>query len=169
MAPSLWAMPVTPRGVAAVFEEFDELGIPPGTLDQWYSQLIDFAVSGQTNRLIYAHPPGAVVYPSVVNNLMAYARQKQADGVFRWYTMTQLASFMTSRAQTNWSCAVSATGKMRVTASHPISLNALAWAYPKAFYSRPVPLSGTMTIVERDSDWLVQTTGSSAVFEAALI
>ena len=167
--PSLWAMPVTPLGVAAVFEEFDELGIPPGTLDQWYKQLIDFAVIGQTNRLIYAHPPGAVVYPSVVNNLMAYAKQKQADGVFRWYTMTQLASFMTSRAQTNWSCAVSATGKMRVTASHPSSLKTLAWAYPKAFYSRPVPLSGTMTIIERESDWLVQTTGSSAVFEAALI
>ena len=167
--PSLWAMPVTPLGVAAVFEEFEEMGIPPATLDQWYSQLIDFAVSGQTNRLIYAHPPGAVDYPTVVNNLMAYARQKQTQGLFRWYTMTQLANFMNKRAQTTWSSAMSATGKMRVTASHPTSLNTLAWAYPKAFYARPVPVSGTVTIVERDTDWLVRTTGTAAVFEAALL
>lgn len=168
-SPSLWAMPVTPLGVAAVFEEFNELGIPPATLDQWYSQLIDFAVSGQTNRLIYAHPPGAVAYPTVVNKLMAYAKQKQTEGMFRWYTMTQLANFMNARARTTWDSAVSATGKMRVTAIHPTSLNTLAWAYPKAFYARPVPVSGNMTIVERESDWLVRTTGTSAVFEAALL
>ena len=167
--PSLWAMPVTPLGVAAVFEEFNSLGIAPATLDQWYSQLIDFAVSGQTNRLIYAHPPGAVGYPTVVNNLMAYAKQKQADGVFRWYTMSQLANFMSLRTQMNWDSAISATGKMRVTASHPVSLSSMAWAYPKAFYARPVAVSGTMTIVEGSADWLVRTTGTSVVFEAALL
>ena len=167
--PSLWAVPVMPFGVAATFEEFDELGISPGTLDEWYSQLIDFAVSGQTNRMVYAHPPGAVIYPTVINNLMAYARLKRTAGLFRWYTMTQLANFMTTRAQTNWSSTISATGKMRITASHPTSLNTLAWAYPKAFYARPVPVSGTMTVVERDSDWLVRTTGTAAVFEATLL
>jgi len=158
-----------PFGVAATFEEFDELGIPPATLDEWYSQLIDFAVNGQTNRMIYAHPPGAVIYPTVINNLMAYARQKQAAGSFRWYTMTQLAKFMSKRAQTNWSSTVSTTGRMRVTASHPTSLSTLAWAYPKTFYARPVPVSGTMTIVDQGSDWLVRTTGTTAVFEAGLL
>lgn len=167
--PSLWAIPVMPFGVAATFEEFDELGIPPATLDEWYSQLIDFAVNGQTNRMIYAHPPGAVIYPTVINNLMAYARQKQAAGSFRWYTMTQLAKFMSKRAQANWSSTVSTTGRMRVTASHPTSLNTLAWAYPKTFYARPVPVSGTMTIVDQGSDWLVRTTGTTAVFEAGLL
>ena len=167
--PSLWAIPVMPFGVAATFEEFDELGIPPATLDEWYSQLIDFAVNGQTNRMIYAHPPGAVIYPTVINNLMAYARQKQAAGSFRWYTMTQLAKFMSKRAQTNWSSTVSTTGRMRVTASHPTSLSTLAWAYPKTFYARPVPVSGTMTIVDQGSDWLVRTTGTTAVFEAGLL
>ena len=167
--PSLWAVPVVPFGVAATFEEFDELGIRPAALDEWYSQLIDFAVSSQTNRMIYAHPPGAVIYPTVINNLMAYARQKQASGLFRWYTMTQLAKFMNTRAQTNWSSTVSTTGRVRVTASHPTNLNTLAWAYPKTFYARPVPVSGTMTIVDQGSDWLVRTTGTAAVFEAALL
>ncbi len=164
--PSLWAMPVTPFGVAATFEDFDELNFSAQEISQWYNQLIDFAVSGETNRLIYAHPPGAVIYPTVVNNLMAYARQKQTAGLFRWYTMTQLANFMNTRARTNWSSAVSATGKMRVTASHPVSLNTLTWAYPKTMYARPVPVSGAMTIVERDADWLVRARGTSAVFEA---
>ena len=167
--PSLWAVPLMPFGVAATFEEFDDLGIAPATLDEWYGQLIDFAASGQTNRMIYAHPPGAVIYPTVITNLMAYAKQKQAAGSFRWYTMTQLASFMDRRVQTNWSSAVSATGRMRVTASHPTSLNTMAWAYPKTFYAQPVAVSGTMTIVDKGSDWLVRTTGTTAIFEAALL
>lgn len=167
--PSLWAVPLMPFGVAATFEEFDDLGIAPATLDEWYSQLIDFAVSGQTNRMIYAHPPGAVIYPTVITNLMAYAKQKQAAGSFRWYTMTQLADFMNNRARTNWSSAVSTTGRMRVTASHPTSLNTMAWAYPKTFYARPVAISGSMTIVDQGADWLVRTTGTAAVFEAALL
>ena len=32
VAPSLWAIPVMPFGVAATFEEFDDLGIAPATL-----------------------------------------------------------------------------------------------------------------------------------------
>jgi hypothetical protein len=166
--PSLWAFPVTPLGVAATFEEFEELALPQEALDQWYRELIDFSVDNKTNRLIYAHPPGAVLYPTVLNNLLQYARQKQQAGQFRWYTMAQLATFMSNRAQVTWQSAISTNGRMRVTASHPTSLGTMAWAYPKTLYSRPVAVSGAVTVVDQGTDWLVRVTeGRSAVFEAA--
>ena len=167
VSPSLWAFPVMPLGVAATFEEFDELQIPEQDINQWYTQLIDFSVSGGTNRLIYAHPPGAVLYPNVMSNLLQYARQKQQAGQFRWYTMTRLAAFMTKRSAITWDSAVSASGRMRVTASHPSSLDSMAWTYPKTLYSRPVAVSGSMTIIDHGSDWLVRVNGGRAVvFEA---
>jgi hypothetical protein len=167
ITPSLWAFPVTPLGVAATFEEFDELLLPDLPLTQWYTQLIDFSIANQTDRLIYAHPPGAVMYPNVLNSLLSYARQKQQAGQFRWYTMAQLATFMTTRAGVAWQSAVGTNGKMRVTASHPTSLSTMTWAYPKTMYSQPVVVSGAATVVGPGADWLVRvTSGRTVTFEA---
>jgi Polysaccharide deacetylase len=166
--PSLWAFPVTPLGVAATFEEFDELALTDQEISQWYSDLIDFSIKNATSRLIYAHPPGAVIYPTALNNLLQYAKLKQQAGQFNWYTMAQLATFMTNRSNVTWTSALNTNGKMRVTASHPSSLSTMTWAYPKTLYSQPVAVSGSMTVIDQGQDWLVRIIGgTSAVFEAS--
>lgn len=166
--PSLWAFPVMPLGVAATFEEFEELALSDQEISQWYSELIDFSIKNETSRLIYAHPPGAIQFPAVMNNLLQYARLKQQAGQFRWYTMAQLATFMTNRSNITWTSELSTNGKMRVTASHPLSLSTMTWAYPKTLYSRPVAVSGSMTVADQGQDWLVRVIGgTSATFEAS--
>lgn len=170
VAPSLWAIPVMPFGVAATFEEFSELGVTPSEMTQWYAELIDFAAANNTSRMIYAHPPGAMLYPAVMTSMLGYAKQKQQANNFRWYTMTRLASFMTTRSQAVWESALSSTGRMRVTASHPSNLNSLTWAFAKNRYARPVVVSGNMSVVDQGTDWLVQANGGrTAVFEAAAL
>lgn len=170
IVPSLWTMPLMPFGVAATFEEFSELGMAQSELTQWYTDLIDFAVSNATTRLIYAHPPGAMLYPTVMTSMLDYARQKQQANQFRWYTMSRLANFMTTRSQTVWESSVSTTGRMRVTASHPNNLNTLTWAYAKNRYARPVVISGNMSVIDHGGDWLVRAKGGrSVVFEAAAL
>lgn len=166
--PGLWAVPVTPFGVAATFEEFEELAFAEADIIQWYKDLMDFSSNNETNRMIYAHPPGAVDYPNVMNTMLQYANTKQTAGQFRWYTMTRLATFMNQRAATTWQSAIATNGKMRVTASNTATnLTNLAWAYSKAQYSKPVKLSGSMTIVDQGNDWLVRiTSGKTASFEA---
>ena len=166
--PSVWAVPVTPFGVAATFEEFDELAFAEADINQWYKDLMDFASNNETNRMFYAHPPGAADYPNVMTTLLQYANTMQVAGKFRWYTMTRLATFMNQRAATTWQSSLGSNGKMRVTASHAASLKNLTWAYPKTMYSRPVSVLGTMTIVDQGADWLVRVTaGKTATFEAA--
>lgn len=170
VAPSLWAVPVMPFGVAATFEEFSELGIPPSEMTQWYAELIDFAGTNNTSRMIYAHPPGAMLYPAVMTSMLGYAKQKQQSNSFRWYTMARLANFMTLRSQAVWTSALSSTGRMRVTASHPSNLSSLTWAFAKNRYARPVVISGKVVVLEQGSEWLVQANGGrTAVFEAAAI
>jgi len=170
VAPSLWAMPLVPFGVAATFEEFSELGIPASEMTQWYCELVDFAAANNTSRLIYAHPPGAMLYPGVMTSMLSYAKQKQLANSFRWYTMNRLANFMTTRSQTVWTSALSSTGRMRVTASHPANLASLTWAFAKNRYARPVVISGKMTVIDQGGEWLVQVnSGRAAVFEAAAL
>lgn len=170
VAPSLWAVPLTPYGAAATFEEFFELGIPASEMTQWYSELVDFAAANNTSRMIYAHPPGAMLYPAVMTSMLSYAKQKQQANSFRWYTMTRLANFMTTRSRTVWTSALSTTGRMRVTASHPANLASLTWAFAKNRYARPVVISGKMTVIDQGGEWLVQVNGGrNAVFEAAAL
>ena len=166
--PGLWAVPVTPFGVAATFEEFEELAFTEADIIQWYKDLMDFSSNNETNRMIYAHPPGAIEYPNVMNTMLQYANAKQTAGKFRWYTMTRLATFMNQRAATTWQSAIAPNGKMRVTASNTATnLTNLAWAYSKTQYAKPVKLTGTMTIVDQGNDWLVRiTSGKTASFEA---
>lgn len=165
--PSLWAFPVMPLGVAATFEEFEELALPDQEISQWYSELIDFSIKNETNRLIYAHPPGALQFSNVLNSMLQYAKLKQQAGQFKWYTMAQLATFMTNRSKVTWTSGLSTNGKMRVTASHTSSLSSMTWTYPKALYSRPVAVSGSMSVIDQGQDWLVRVNGgTSAAFEA---
>lgn len=167
--PTMWAVPVTPFGVAATFEEFEELLFTEADINKWYKDLIDFSYNNETNRMIYAHPPGAVEFPNVMTTLLQYANTKQVAGKFRWYTMTRLRNFMVQRSNTTWQSAIAANGKMRVTASNTTTnLVNLTWAYPKTKYARPVAVSGTMTIVDQGTDWLVRiTAGKNATFDAA--
>lgn len=170
VAPSLWAIPLMPFGVAATFEEFSELNVTPSEMRQWYAELIDFAAANNTSRMIYAHPPGAMLYPAVLTSMLDYAKQKQMENKFRWYTMTQLANFMTTRSQAVWESSLSLTGHMRVTASHPSNLNTLTWAFAKNRYARPVVVSGSVSVIEQGPDWLVQANrGRTVVFEAAAL
>jgi hypothetical protein len=167
--PAMWAVPVTPFGVAATFEEFEELMFTEAEINQWYKDLMDFASNNETNRMIYAHPPGAVEFPNVMNTMLQYAKTQQAAGKFRWYTMSRLRNFMVQRSNTTWQSAIAPNGMMRVTASNTTTnLVNLTWAYPKTKYSRPVAVSGTMTIVDQGTDWLVRiTAGKNATFDAA--
>ena len=170
VAPSLWAVPLMPFGVAATFEEFSELNVTPSEISQWYAELIDFAATNNTSRMIYAHPPGAMLYPAVLTSMLDYAKFKQQENKFRWYTMTQMANFMTTRSQAVWETTLSPTGQVRVTASHPSSLSTLTWAFAKNRYARPVVVSGNLSVIDQGTDWLVQANrGRTAVFEAAAL
>jgi len=66
-----------------------------------YKALIDFSVAQNTSRMVYAHPPGAALWSSVITDMLAYAKAKNAQ--FAWYTMPRLADFMAKRMLVSWS------------------------------------------------------------------
>jgi hypothetical protein len=84
-------------------------------------------------------------------------------GQFRWYTMAQLASFLDKRLQVKWQTAIASEGGLQISATHPTSLAGMAWVLPKAVYQKPVAVSGSIQIVERDADWIVQASSDRAL------
>lgn len=154
--PGLWVFPVTPAGQFATFEEFQVNQVPKQEVISWYRDSVDFAVRHNTTRMIYMHPNGATVWPDVLQELLAYAKAKGSEQ-FRWYTMTRLADFMTSRQAVAWTEKRDAAGVSQFTASHPDSLHEMVWLLPKTRYAgRPESTDSNVTVSDRDTHWAVK-------------
>ena len=166
--PKIWVFPVTPQGLYATFEEFQAYGVPKAEVFDWYKSLIDFSLVQNTSRMVYAHPPGAELWSSVLIDMLAYAKAKNAQ--FAWYTMPRLADFMTKRLSVTWSQAKdAATGVTVFTATHPLSLSEMVWRLPKwRFANAPRIVSGKATVDGTHAEyWLVKAgAGTRLVFRA---
>ena len=154
--PNLWVFPVTPAGQYATFEEFQVNKVPKQDIINWYRDSVDFAVKHNTTRMIYMHPNGANVWPDVLQDLLAYAKAKGPEQ-FRWYTMTRLADFMTTRQAVAWTEKRDAAGVSQFEVSHPDSLHEMVWLLPKSRYAgRPVSTDGKVSVLDRGTHWAVK-------------
>jgi hypothetical protein len=166
--PRLWVFPVTPQGLYATFEEFQAYGVAQTDVLDWYKSLIDFGVAQNTSRLIYAHPPGAALWSTVLTDMLAYAKARSPR--FAWYTMPRLADFMTRRLSVTWSQSKdAATGRIVFTATHPVSLKEMVWRLPRTAYpNAPRIVSGQAVVDGSDPQfWQVKAgAGTQLVFRA---
>lgn len=153
--PGMWAFPVTPFGLYATFEEFQDFQVPKTDVINWYKQLIDFNVATRSDRLIYMHPPGAADWLDVLNTVMTYAKRK-GSGAFRWYTMPELANFMAARNQVSWSETGTGPGPRVFVATQPSNLNKMSWLLPKSLYDQPVVNAGRATVADGGDAWIVR-------------
>ena len=131
----IWSMPLTPYQDIATFEDFGDRHIAASVPTAWLKSLVDFSVAHRTSRMVYFHPPGAVDYLSTMLDWMKYA--KNYGSRFAWYTMTDLATFMSRRDSVSWQLSKLSSGSLRVDATHPNNLNGITWSLSKARYSRP--------------------------------
>lgn len=158
----LWAMPVSPMGTSATFEEFEETGVTDGASAQWLLDLQSFVVNNRTNRLFYNHPPGARNHLNVVKTFVQRAEGLKNWGRFNWYTMAQIADFSQRRIQTTWSTTTGYYGATRFTASNPQSLTDVTWLLPRSRYTLPVVTSGWATVNPfDDTNWIVTASGGN--------
>ena len=154
--PNMWVFPVTPFGRFATFEEFQTTRHNKADVIDWYRSSIDFAVAHNTNRMIYMHPPGADAWSDVVVDLLAHANS-HGEHKFRWYTMTRLADFMTSRRGVTWTEQRSRGGLSRFEIVHSSSLKEMVWLLPKSRYTElPVSKDGSVTVSDQGDNWAVR-------------
>jgi hypothetical protein len=156
--PAIWVHPVTPQGLYATYEEFQAYQVPKAEVMAWNRDLMDFNIAQNTTRMAYAHPAGADAWFDVLNDMFGHARTQRQAGRLAWYTMPQLADFMTTRDRVVWSeHRDAATGTHRFTADHPLSLNTFTWRLPRSQYAAaPLLVSGNATVDGSDATyWLV--------------
>ena len=83
--------------------------------------------------------------------------------------MAELGQFENSRLKTNWNIVDKGKGNFRFEATHPVSLETMAWLLPKISYkNKPVITAGKGTITSDADNWIVTAaSGKSLKFTAS--
>jgi hypothetical protein len=105
-------------------------------------------------RLIYFHPPGAMLYPNAVASFidrMGVCRKAAQCG---WLTLTQAAEFMDKREQTRWHMDRADKG-WQLVAKHAQDLKDLAWRIPVQRFEQPSVALGDAEIEQQGDEWIV--------------
>ncbi len=157
-SPDIWAFPILHMGKEASLEEmgFDDVGI--GAVRDWLLAVTDYTVRRHTARLVYTHPYGAERFFPTLRTWLDNADALQKQDRFRWYTMTDLAEFMTQRESVRWTLLHDAPETVTLLASHPKSLAHQSWAFPADSYSDPRILKGHATVQVQDGLILIADT-----------
>jgi len=151
---NIWSFPILHLNQAAAFEEMEQEGYSHSEVEHWLEAVAEFTTDHRTVRLVYFHPPGVIAYHDVVDRWMAQTASLQAEGRFRWYTMTDLAHFLNSRKLVNWTTS-DVGDQLAVTATHPQNLAHATWRIPVSRFSEPVVVSGIAHVVRDGDAWMV--------------
>jgi hypothetical protein len=150
----LWTFPVLTLGKIATAEDAFFQRVPQPVFDDWLQQVARYVQETRTIRLVYFHPPGAVLYPNAVSHFIERMGQCRAANQCNWLTMTQAAEFMNLREQTDWAFQRT-RGGWQLNAKHPTSLKDLTWRIPKQRYTQPKVVQGDAVVEPLSDEWLV--------------
>jgi hypothetical protein len=151
---SIWAFPIAQMDRAASFEELTSEDVSFDVIQKWLEALTDFVVGHEQVRLAYFHPPGILAFHSEVDNWMDITARLKAEGRFRWYTMTQMATFLNSRQKVRWKL-TEQDGVASLNAADPKTLAHQTWRFPTDKFSEPTIVRGTATVRQDGDGWLV--------------
>lgn len=150
----VWSFPILPYRDMAGFEELVNYKISPGAVKDWLVSTSDFVASTHSVRLIYFHPRGALHYKKAMQAWLAKAETLQQQKRFRWYTMTEIANFLSRRNKVRWELKED-QGLYTISASHPESLARMAWVLSADSYDKPVISEGNGTVRRENNQWIV--------------
>jgi hypothetical protein len=160
---NIWAFPMLHLNQAAAFEEFTNDNYSQDEIEHWLEAVTAFTVDHRSVRLLYFHPPGILEYRPIIRQWMTLTRGLRDSGQFRWYTMSDLATFLNSRKQVEWKVSRH-DGEMEIKAKHPTSLEHQTWFFPVSRYAEPRISGGKGTVTKNDDGWLV-TAGLTKTLE----
>jgi len=151
---NIWAFPILHLNQSAAFEEFTNQDYQPDEIEQWLQSVTAFTVSHRAARLIYFHPAGILEYRPAIRQWMEMTSGLRAAGKFRWYTMSELATFLNSRKKVDWKVS-KRSGSLEIKARHPDTLEHQTWFFSARRFEEPKISGGSGEVKKNDDGWLV--------------
>lgn len=151
---TMWAFPVLTMGPVATAEDEFFQKVPASVYENWLHEVARFVEREQVLRLVYFHPPGAVLYLDAVSRFVNTVKTCREANRCQWVTMSQAADFLTRRQGVQWQLDERAGG-LRLIAEDASDLAHMAWRVPKSRFARPEVIEGHATIDEHAEEWRI--------------
>ncbi len=150
----LWTFPVLTLGKVATAEDAFFQRVPQTTFDNWLQEVARYVQEARAVRLIYFHPPGAMLYPNAVAGFIDRMGACRKAAQCGWLTLTQAAEFMNKREQTRWQMDRTDKG-WQLVARHAQDLKDLAWRIPIQRFEQPTVVLGDADVEQQGDEWIV--------------
>ncbi|MFN7835494.1 MAG: hypothetical protein ACK5NY_06880 [Burkholderiaceae bacterium] len=151
----IWSFPVQSFGAIATAEDAVLQLVPESQLSDWFAALIDFCVESRVTRLVYFHPPGAIMMPNALRTLIDRGSSYEKQGRFKWRTLTELAEFLDKRATVQWRILPEGKDGLRLEATRPGGLQHMAWFIDRRVYEQPAILAGQAQVFQNTQHYRV--------------
>lgn len=151
---NVWSFPVLSYRNMAGLEEFKDFKIKAGVVKDWLNQTSEFTANTHSLRLIYFHPRGVLHYKNTVRAWLDKAGKLQRQKRFRWYTMTEMSKFLTSRTKVQWDFKAN-QDLHTFSANHPENLNNFTWLLSTDVYDKPSITEGKAVVNISNNQWSV--------------
>jgi len=163
---NVWSFPILPYRAMAGLEEFQDYKIKPRLVKNWLNLTSEFVANTYTTRLIYFHPRGALHYKSAIRSWLDKADKLQRQKRFRWYTMSEVATFLTTRTRVQWDFIVN-QDIHSFSANHPENLNNMTWLLSADVYDKPGITEGKAIVNKSNNQWrIIAGNGKKLIFTA---
>jgi len=161
--PNLWSFPALPFGLDASIRDFGFRRLPVDVVSEWFVTSTQFVALHHQARLMYFHPADFKFFPQYLESLKAWlteAKILSTAGVFRWYSMVDLAKFLNKRRKVSWEVERNENYQI-IKATHPENLEEQTWLIRKDACKKPEITVGKGLIREDEQYWMVSSGKSS--------
>jgi len=136
---------------------FDDVPIP--AVRDWLLSITNFTAQQHTARLVYTHPFGAERFFGIIKTWLNTADSFEQQGRFRWYTMTDLATFLTQRESVQWSFTRTRPDQFLLHGSSAKTLAHETWIFPQSSYQAARVVDGHAEVRLQDGMMLITANG----------
>ncbi len=150
-----WAFPISSMGNYASIEELYAAGVSKQETADWLKAISDFTANDHSVRLLYFHPPGILNYLEAVNVWLDHTHELKEEGRFSWYTMTDIANFLSAREKVKWKITRTSVNEIIIDGSHPDSMARQGFRLPADDYTKPTIEEGIADVIRDKDVWLV--------------
>ena len=129
--------------------------LDPAIVTEWLTAMADYVARNRVARLVYTHPWGFDEMHEPLMAFLGHVRELERAGLFRFYSMPQMTTFLNARRRVRWHVGRAGNGMQVLDASTEGTLDRQTWIFPASSGGSFRVLQGKIRIHNAGDRWLL--------------
>jgi hypothetical protein len=154
----VWAFPSLGYGGAVSLEQARANDASENEIGAWLDDVMAYCAEQRVLRTISLHPPAAMMFPQAFERWFDHIQALVKSDRLRLTTLSSHAAFANRRLTVQWQVSFD-QGRLRLQATHAISLAHMSWLLPVQGFEAPQIQEGTARVEKVGPYWRITADG----------